>query len=157
MSLETELQNIITKNLPKATGDALQARLKKADDDEYQLSIAKNHIIALGDDLKALHKQHDELVAAIGKHELIDERVKAVETRERMAEIATLNIKLDAEREKSGFMREVTMGLVRNVEYRNSIARTVTESNNTYDGSNGRSTGGGSTTSETNVNTQKAE
>ncbi len=161
MSIENELQDIITKNLPKATGDALQARLKKADDDENQLAIARQKFIALDDELREARATIRHQGDVIERHQHVDDRTAAVEKRERDMTVFELTRKLEAEQDKSTFMRDVTMGLVRNVEYRNAFSRSLSENGfvNVPNPSGGYNSSQptGNNLNETTASSQKAE
>lgn len=116
-----ELQELYEKHLPNQIGVALKNKLEQAEKDATELATLKQaheklqkEKISLDDELRQ-HKSIDEKLAEI------ETKTKEVEAREKKVDIDELKYQLAAEKEKTQFMRDIGMGLVRNVEYRKTI------------------------------------
>jgi hypothetical protein len=59
--------------------------------------------------------------ATLKKHGDLDDRLVAIEKRERAAEVRDLQLQLTAQKEIAVSIKEIAMGLVRNTEYRKAI------------------------------------
>lgn len=126
--MNPEIKAIIEKNLPAEVGTTLKTVLEKAaqDAETVKLQVQRINTLEQGvlkqeETIKNYQKQ-DERNAKLG------EREKIVSEKERNLEIETLKFQLAAEKEKTSFSKEVALGLVRNIEYRNHIYDTQTGS-----------------------------
>lgn len=119
--MTTEINEIIQKNLPAQVGDVLKQRLEQAEKDVKELDQAKKQREL---DLKRI----EQLSAEILEYKKFDERNASLETKEeslreqeRNLKINMLEFQLEVEKNKSDFVREVTMGLVRNTTYKKNV------------------------------------
>jgi len=120
--MTNEILKIIEKDLPAQVGKLLMERLQKADKDEQ---MVKDHEKQIANLLKTVSKleltiteysKKDSCYAELGKRE------KAVEASERDLKLKTLEYQLSSEKEKTLLVKEITMGLVRNTEYRRILS-----------------------------------
>lgn len=121
MSLEKEIQESIRQNLPQQVGEALQIRLKEAEEDKEALKKAVEGNTA---HLKVIR----ELQAELAKHSELSQRERDIKEKETYLnelllkqELDTIKYQLAVEKEKSQFTKDVALGLVRNTIYRTSI------------------------------------
>ena len=123
-----QLQAVITETLPTQVGEALQRRLKAADDLEIEVEnqkkivLEKEKILDVKDiEIKRLNeciKAHNDIT--LREREVLA-REEAVKTKEHDADLNELKYQLQAEKDKSQFAREIGSGLVRNTIYRKSV------------------------------------
>lgn len=131
--MEAEFKAIIEKNLPAQVGDVLKKRLEQADVDASNLKRANETLDANGKTITSLnaqiaeYKKFDERNAAISAREI------AVTESERNLKVKELEFQLASEKDKTGFAKEVALGLVRNTEYRKTIFDNESQSGY-YDG-----------------------
>jgi len=121
MNIEHELKDIIAKNLPQAVGEELQKRLQQADADVRELASLKERLEIRNKTIAELNETVIQLRDQLSKHVDIDVREAEVSKRERNAEIEALKVQLAASQGNTQFAQNVALGLVRNVEYRNSV------------------------------------
>lgn len=121
MALEEELKAVIIKQLPQEVSATLQARLKKADDDEAALKVAHTKVETLRGEIEVLRAERISLLAQLDKHRSITEREDAVTTRERNQEVFELKTQLNAASGNADFARDVARQLVRNTEFRRQV------------------------------------
>lgn len=121
VDLNKELQELYEKHLPNQIGVVLKRKLEQAEKDAAELSSLKQSY-------EKLQKEKESLVNELKQHKSIDEKLAEIETksqeveaREKKIGIDELKYQLAAEKEKTQFMRDIGMGLVRNVEYRKTI------------------------------------
>lgn len=134
--MEAEIKAIIEKSLPAQVGEVLKKRLQQAEQDAISVKDLQEQTIIL--------KKHcTDYVNEINQYKKLDERNAAIEARERAViegernlQISHLQFQLSAEKSKAEFSRDLAMGLVRNVEYRNSIYSNENQSG--FNDSNGR-------------------
>lgn len=124
-----EIQESITKNLPQAVGDTLQARLRQADLDKENLEETKRYLESSRTQARALQEEISGLRKELEAHDKLKDREEAVAKREHDADLANLQVQLSAEISKGEFVRNVAMGLVRNIEYRSSVWDNSTVNN----------------------------
>jgi len=136
LELEEEIRLAIEKSLPKTTGEVLTKRLKEGEDAERALKTAKE----TNDHLR---KQLSEAETKISKYQEfdirnteMDAREKSLQETERMLEIEKLKYELACEKDKTEFSKNVALGLVRNVQYRNSVFSNDTIPNPHYTDNN---------------------
>lgn len=120
-----EIRDVIKNHLPEHVGSTLRARLEEAD-------VMEAKVKELEDSLKYTREKNRELEALnTRKYELdgvetaLNSERDAIEKEKADLKTAKLQVALDAANDKVTFMRDVTMGLVRNVEYRRSFSGTV--------------------------------
>ncbi len=121
MDLQKELQEVIEKNLPKATGADLQKRLSDADKFEEGLKLAKIRGEGVDRENKKLKQEIEVYMANDKRNAELDKREKEVEKRESDIELADIKNQLETAEEKTQFCKEVALGLVRNTTYRKTI------------------------------------
>jgi len=123
-----QLQAIVTEQLPLHVGEALQKRLKAADDLEIEvadhlktikekdriLEVKDKEISRLNDCIKA----HNDITL---RENSVKDREEAVRVRENTADVSELKYQLQAEKEKSQWAREIGSGLVRNTIFRKTV------------------------------------
>ncbi len=116
--MEKEIEEIIKKHLPAHVGEILQKRLQEADRDKDLISSYTNSI-----DQYIRQEQH--LKKQIVEYQLFDERNLKMAERERILregeinlKVHTLEVQLAAEKEKSAFAMNTSLGLVRNTEFK---------------------------------------
>jgi hypothetical protein len=119
--MEVEIQNIIKKNLPAQVGETLKKRLEQADIDASELKNYKEAVIGRDKTITELTKKIEEYKQFDVRNANIDAREVAVKEEERNMKVKNLEYQLQAEKEKTVLIREVTMGLVRNTEYKKTI------------------------------------
>lgn len=136
--MKEEIRLVIEKHLTKEVGETLRQVLEKGEQDAIRvadltrlLDNKKSEIINLNSEIEK-YKQFDD------RNSKLSEREKAVDQREREAKIRELEMQLLCEQEKSRFAIDVSMGLVRNTEYRKNIY-------NSQSGPDGRDTYGNPT------------
>lgn len=132
--MEKEFQELIKKNLPQHVGEALKERLEQADKDAYALEKVREEVknlLAQEDVFKETIKEYQKLDE---RNALLEEREKAITQVEINKEVEKLKYQLEAEKEKTEFTKSVTMGLVRNTEYRKDIFDSETSGQPYTDG-----------------------
>jgi hypothetical protein len=121
MAMELEIKDIIAKNLPAHVGDVLKQRLEQADKDAANLKEALEKVSNLSKELaeaKIQLNKHDTISNRIGELEAYE---KAIDLKERNIELDILKRQLAIEKEKTDFTQSIALGLVRNIEYRNTV------------------------------------
>lgn len=134
-TIEQEMYAVIEKKLSKQVGTVLKDRLIRADELENLLSSAIK-------DVERHTKTIRDLQQTISEHNSLDERGRSlaireseVSAKENKLEIDKLKYELSSEKSKSEFVKEVSMGLVRNSAYRTSVFSS--ENSLGYNDSNG--------------------
>jgi len=119
--LEKEIKAAIEANLPAQVGDVLKEKLLQADRDAAQVK-------ALTEELCTRKKDLCECDAKLHEYSKFDARNAELDTREedlnlkvRLSVTNELNYQLEAEKDKTAFVKELAMGLVRNTEYRREL------------------------------------
>lgn len=135
MDANKEILEIIKKNMPEQVGSELKKLLEKADFDakrverlEADCDFNENKILELSKSIEK-YREFDQ------RNSTLEAREFAVKEHELSLREKELEYKLAAEKEKSAFTINVAMGLVRNVEYRNSVfssGSTPFQDNNGY-------------------------
>lgn len=126
--MDQEINEIIKKNLPAQVGEVLKQRLEQAERDatdlkKYAAELAEAN--ATVSELKIMlvrHKSLDERAEALTAREI------AVDVLERAQKISQLQYELESEKQKTDFVKNVALGLVRNTEYRKNIFDSETQS-----------------------------
>jgi vacuolar-type H+-ATPase subunit I/STV1 len=122
MSLHTEINESIKKNLPQQVGENLKkelARLARLEDDNIAL---KESVKVKNERIKDLEKRQLELNEELTQYEAMEQREHEVEQAEMKLNTDRLEYQLKAEKEKTEHAMAVAMGLVRNTEYRKSMS-----------------------------------
>ena len=116
---------------------ALKNKLEQAEKDATELATLKQaheklqkEKLSLDDELKQ-HKSIDEKLAEI------ETKTQEIEAREKKVVIDELKYQLAAEKEKTQFIRDIGMGLVRNVEYRKNVFDSEHSNPGGYQDTNG--------------------
>ena len=122
-----EIAEIIEKNLPAQVGEVLKKVIEQGQKDAETVSLQTQMI-------GKLTKEKGELIAEIEKYKLFDNRNSKLEEKEiavaegeRNLKISILEYKLQTESDKSKFVMDVTMGLVRNTNYRRTLVDNQNE------------------------------
>lgn len=123
-TMNQEIRDAIERNLPQALGSALQDRLKKAGDDAAEVQRLRGVVQEKDAKIVSLMAETADLNNQLARHESLDKREADIAKRERDAENASLKIQLEAAQVNATFARGVALGLVRNIEYRNSVHRS---------------------------------
>lgn len=123
-AIATEITEAINKHLPQALGDALQQRLKKGDEDAAALLLANRQLETSRADSRSAQARYERAEATLAKHAVLDARDEAVTKREASADLRDAKVALAAANENAKFARDVALGLVRNVEWRNQVFET---------------------------------
>lgn len=119
--MQTEINEIIAKNMPQAVGDELRKRLEQADRDAILLKTAVANQEAQRVEIASLKEQLSAHATKLSLHDDLATREAEVAARERGAENQALRIELEAHKGNAQFARDVALGLVRNTEFRNSV------------------------------------
>lgn len=131
--LQLAITEAIEKSLPKQVGEVLQSELQELArlrvENEKLLKEVTDRELLINDQRNLLATQKEELA----KHDDLDRRVKKIEEQENKQVIERLQYQLDAEKNKTEFAKDVSMGLVRNIEYRKNVFAQTTPR---YDGNN---------------------
>lgn len=116
-----EIRLLIEKDMPAQIGKTLRGMLEQAELDAEtvkkqadQIEKLKRTIESDGKTIRAYHA-FDE------RNEKLNERQFILDQKERQLEIDMLKYQLAAEKDKVKFSQELAMGLVRNIEYRESL------------------------------------
>lgn len=134
-TFKKELEKLIDANLPKAAGEALQKRLKQADELEVELKRTyASHETAL----KRLNEAREELGLYKGltaTESQLKEKERELNKKEANLEIKDLKNQLEVANEKTQFCKDVALGLVRNIEWRSDLFHSSNPGGGpTYDG-----------------------
>jgi hypothetical protein len=121
MDANKEILEIIKKNMPEQVGSELKKLLEKAEKDARMVEELSAVIADLEQSGIALNKRIDEYIKFDQRNANLDAREHLLAELELGLRERELEYKLAAEKEKSAFAINVAMGLVRNVEYRNSV------------------------------------
>lgn len=126
--MDQEINEIIKKNLPAQVGEVLKQRLEQAERDATDLK-------KYAADLAEANATVSELKIMLVRHKSLDERAEALTAREiavdvleRAQKISQLQYELESEKQKTDFVKNVALGLVRNTEYRKNIFDSETQS-----------------------------
>jgi predicted nucleic acid-binding Zn-ribbon protein len=149
--METEIKEIIAKNLPAHVGEVLQQRLIELAD----LEKSFQDLTAKYDESRKRISELEEKVREYSRHDernnKLDARENHIEERERNYKIFELTTQLNCEKEKTSIASGLAHSLVRNTEYR----KTVFDSKS---GPEGRDSYGNTTYATHTVNsTEKSE
>lgn len=119
--LKREIEESIAAHLPAQVGEVLKKRLEQADRAERELASTKSALDLSLDQITRLHDEVATLKNRVSTEEKLAQIEKDLAERERNLQIEVLKIKLDASDQSAKFARDLAMGLVRNIEFRNSV------------------------------------
>jgi len=122
--MEKEIKEIIEKNLPAQVGMVLRERLEKAERDENEIELLLSAASERKEEIAGLKRIISEYQEFDTRNATLEKREKDVSERERQAEIEKLKYELQTEKDKTQFTKDVTMGLVRNTEYKRTLFDT---------------------------------
>lgn len=126
MDLREQIQIAIDKDLPKQVGDTLKKRLEEADQTEKELKRVTAALQTRDLTIVNLNKTIDDLTIRVSNEQDLVAREKQVNNRENKLEITLLQVQLESEKEKSKFGFDVSLGLVRNTQFRRNLTDSQT-------------------------------
>jgi hypothetical protein len=121
MYIQKDIQDAIEKQLPAQVGEVLRTRLEQAEKDAATVKHNATTLAEFRSDIRKLESQVEARDAKLKQHGDIDKREAEVAQRERDLKITLLEAQLVTEKDKSAFVKEVALGLVRNAEFRRSV------------------------------------
>lgn len=127
MKIEKEIKELIEKNLPEQVGVILKDRLQQAEQDAKTVKEQKKTIEYLEESVKIKSQKLAEYATLDERNKMLEKREKALDEAARRLDITALEIRLKSEEEKTAFVKDVTLSLVRNTEYRRSVYSTHSE------------------------------
>lgn len=133
--MEAEITAIIEKDLPAQVGAILKKRLEQGERDVIDLKTKNEMIVSKNATIVGLEKKIEDYQKLDERNRTLEARENKVSEDERNLKISTLEYKLEAEKEKTTFSKDVALGLVRNIEYRKHIMDC--QSQGGYPGPNG--------------------
>jgi hypothetical protein len=119
--LEKEIKAAIEANLPAQVGDVLKEKLLQADRDAANVRTITEELYKLRGDLNDRDAKLSEYSKFDARNDELDKREEDLGLKVRLSVINELNYKLEAEKDKTTFVKELAMGLVRNTEYRREL------------------------------------
>lgn len=125
--LTKEYTDIIEKHLPAQVGNVLQSVLKEGETNKTKIVDLQKRISDLED---LLTKARSEISLYESKQHLYNDlTVKAskLEEDQRKLQLDSLTYQLQAEKDKTNFCKEISLGLVRNVEFRKTVFNSRSE------------------------------
>lgn len=122
-----KINDSIKEHIPSQVGEELQKLLAKGKADAEEV---KSLSIANENNRKTINELND----TISQYKKLDERNSQLEIREKAAEALEIKIQVEkltyqlaAEKDSKEFAKSVSLGLVRNIEYRRSLFDNTTE------------------------------
>jgi hypothetical protein len=119
--MEKEFQEIIQKNLPAQVGEALKKRLEVADQADNEIPRSKSEIRNLQISNAALQEKIDEKDKIESMISIQQSQLEKIEKEQHDLDLEKLRIQLEVEKDKSSFVKDIAMGLVRNQEFRRRL------------------------------------
>lgn len=119
--MEKEFQEIIQKNLPAQVGEALKKRLEVADQADNEIPRLKSEIRNLQISNAALQEKIDEKDKIESMISIQQSQLEKIEKEQHDLDLERLRIQLEVEKDKSSFVKDIAMGLVRNQEFRRQL------------------------------------
>lgn len=116
-----DFQEVIRKNLPQEVGETLKARLDKADHDATQVDHLNTQLALRDKKIQTLENQLKSQRDIEAWEERLKIKEKEVTEKEAKVNVDNLTNQLAVANDKANFCKDVAMGLVRNVEYRNEV------------------------------------
>lgn len=132
--LNADIFASIKENLPGITADAVTERLKEYEDLVKENARYVKSIAAFNKQVEALKSENDHWLERANDIEhrerelkngikLLEEDRKVLDNDANQLQIERLQTQLNCEKDKSDFVKEVSLGLVRNTEFRKSVYR----------------------------------
>lgn len=120
-NLSTQIYDAIKANLPAQMGETLQCEFERLQKIESQHEILKEKYEQQSEVINDYRKKESKY-AELEKRELYLKTFENdLKDKERNLKIQELESQLNTERSKSEFMNAVTMGLVRNTEFKKDV------------------------------------
>lgn len=119
--MNQEILELIDKHLAKNVGDVLKKRLEEADFNTAELKKVKEHLNEKLDKISKLNSELSVLQELKQNYEDLENQRRKFEGEKMKYEVEKLKYQLSSEKEKSEFAKNIGLGLVRNLEYRNSM------------------------------------
>jgi hypothetical protein len=119
--MEKEFQEIIQKNLPAQVGEALKKRLEVADQADNEIPRLKSEIRNLQTSNAALQEKINEKDKIESMISIQQSQLEKIEKEQHDLDLEKLRIQLEVEKDKSSFVKDIAMGLVRNQEFRRQL------------------------------------
>ena len=119
--MEQEIKDVIAKHLPQHVGDVLKTRLAKADDDQYQLKLAKEANELLSEELAAFKKKYEEQKELGYRKQMLDNLEKELTKREQALDLTIAKLKLEESEKRSDAMFNMVQTVFRSPVYRKHI------------------------------------
>lgn len=126
--MNTEIQEIINKNLPQQVGETLRAYLLKAEEDAKKVISLQEVIAGHEETIAEQREQLDQYKQFDDRNSKLDERKEVLDKMEHDLDLRILTQKFESEKDKSEFVKSVALGLVRNTEFRKTMSNTQNES-----------------------------
>lgn len=134
--MNSEIQDIIKKNLPEHVGQVLKDRLEQAEKDASDVKTLKQMVAERDNDLDSLKKIIAEYKEKDSRNAGLDAREAVLNAKETKFEVESLKVQLESEKHKSEFAESLAMGLVKNTTYKSTVFKNNTE--NGYTDRDGR-------------------
>lgn len=119
--MKEKIEKIIKEQLPELMGQELRSELTRL----YNLETKCDCLESENMSLKAQVSEHQDIQIRESKvkdREVdVSKREKEVENAKRSLDIVTLKIKLEEAVKRANVIKDVTMGLVRNTDYRRTV------------------------------------
>jgi peptidoglycan hydrolase CwlO-like protein len=131
MSIDTAIQEAIKAHLPAQMGEVLKNRLIELEKTEANLEQANKSVKMLEQQRASLTKELEGLKAILAKHEDLATREQKVFEREYKQELFEAKAEARHAGANAEFARNVALGLVRNIEYREAVSSSKSEPVNT--------------------------
>jgi hypothetical protein len=119
--LKKDIIKAIDQNIAAEVGNHLKTRLEKAETDAQLVKDQAAQIKNLDKEIKEKDKTILELRSKLDKHAGLGVREATIRTTEQKLKEMELEAKLGAEMEKTQFMKDVTLGLVKNTNFKRSV------------------------------------
>jgi hypothetical protein len=119
--MTNEIEQLIKKHLPAQVGDTLKKVLEQGERDAKTIIEQKEEISKLTTRLETANNKLSHYRNFDDRNAKLEVRERDCDKRERDLKIATLEYKLEVEKDKTAFTKNVALGLVRNTNYRTRI------------------------------------
>ena len=123
-NFEKEMQELINKNLPAHLSETLKERLELIPKLEKENDSLRKILDQERDYNKNLNLKLNEYMKYASIEDSLDRREKELREKEIKFEVECLKVQLAAEIYKTEYAREITLGLVRNTEYKKDVFNT---------------------------------
>lgn len=119
--MQEEIKAIIEKNLPAQVGETLKQVLDKGERDAKELDSLKEINQKNVNEIRRLEEVISNYRALDARNSALESREKAASEKEAKFEADQLKYQLQSEKEKTEFVKDVALGLVRNINYRKRV------------------------------------